>query len=251
MSERKLKILLVEDDRLALQIYSEVLAEDVKPTINILENLLRELKDLIPQLVQLNGIYEILSAISAYSRKLLNTQKYVSDVNVGLWGSSDVIREGQFGFSKFYYFNEDSFDLLVNSIVYFIHELENKGSTTLNKNTTYEKIIVDVVDITEIAIHLSNSILPNTLFVYPPEIFENCIETGKKLYSHLTMFRFSKKLVELYDEIDGAIVGFRELAEKYKNKPKKKIHLDAIFFTKEGANQLYEILKETRKYFKK
>ena len=226
---------------------SEIIAENLVPVIDTLDCLQNELNDLIPQLTQLNTLYKILYNIGYGSQNLIKSSRYVAEVNIGMFGSSDYVREGHFGYDKFYYFHEPNFDKLVETVAELIQLFEINGTPLSNKNKEFNKFIAIIQEIIELVLFMSKKYTPNTIYCNIPEIFNSCARVGKKIFSYLKIFDFSNSLIGLYDDIGDAKKGLQKLIKKYKGKPKKKINLDAIFFAKEGTESLYKIIKVTKK----
>ncbi len=175
--------------------------------------------------------------------------KYLADVDVGWFGSSDTIREGQFSYDVFYYFHEAYYDRMMEAVEKLVMKFEQEGITNPDKNNKYFTTIMSYVsDLVEIILFMTKRYAPNAIYHNSPDIFVSCETLGTKIASLLFIFKFANSLLELYDEIDGAIEGLETLKDKYKGKSKKKISLISVFFSKEGTEELYDILEATEDY---
>ncbi len=230
--------------------YSSVFVENLKPVIQNLKSLEKKIYQSSLNLLASDYIFDLLTNICKSSQHLINNQKFMYDVNTGIFGVSDHMSRGNFDFEKMYYFSEKNFEDLILNIYLLISRFESEGEPHSKKKVKTSNLIQDIQDLIGIVEYLSDKNLPFTLFIRIPKAFKKCIKIGDKIESHLLLIVVARKLRNYTELIENALVGLKELAKKYKNKPNKKISLDALVFNKDGANELGEILRKAEPMFR-
>ena len=237
---------------LELRIYtdkSSLLVENIKPVITQIE--LLQKKTLIVQnnLYNVSSIFDILNNISKSSQNLTDKLKFIQDINTGILGRKDYISNLDLEFENMYYFSEKNFEDLILNIYLLINRFENKGEAVTKKEEAGE-LISEINKLIEFVMYLADKCLPFTLFIRHPKIFEKCYFAGESIGKKLVLIHAAKKLLKFMPLLDEAIEGLEKLARKYKDKPNKKISLDAIVFRKDGADELGLFLRKTNALLK-
>lgn len=226
----------------SLSTYSSVIVENIKPVILDLNLLKKKINQLSLNRLTTDYVFDLLHTISKSSQNLVDELQFINDINTGFFAMSETISKDDFEFEKMYYFSEKNFSDLILNIYLLIKRFESDGEISNKRKKTTNILIQDIQNLVGIVKHLSDKCLPFTLFIRPPEVFKKCNHFGEKIESQILMVVIARKLSKITESIDNAIVELEELAEKYKDKPNKKITLDAMIFRKNSANELGKIL---------
>ncbi|HUT82884.1 MAG TPA: hypothetical protein VMZ29_16940 [Candidatus Bathyarchaeia archaeon] len=224
--------------------------EDIKPVILNLKSFQSKLNNYLPHMSSSNEVYNLLIKLYRNSQELLAKSQYISDAEFGgiMSDYSDAISVRNFSFSRFFYLNETSFHELLISIYNVIFMFEKNGISPLRSHDPFKPLINDIIDFVKLFLYISKNFVPYQMYAQPPSAFESIAKIGEKIAAHLNLIRVSKALINLYGLITEALDGLEKLALKYQSKPKKKFNIDALFFVKDGIEELNELLQKTSKY---
>ncbi len=242
--------LLILKEIKSLTYHSSVFVENLKPVIQNLKALEKKIYQSSLNLLASDYFFDILINICKSAQNLINNQKFIYDISTGLFGTSDYISKGNFDYEKMYYFSEKNFEDLILNIYLLVSRFESEGEPHSKKKVKISNLITNIQDLIGIVEYLSDKNLPFTLFIRIPKAFKKCIQIGDKIESHLLLIIVARKLRNYTELISNALLGLKEIAKKYKNKPNKKINLDALVFNKDGANELGEILRKAEPMFR-
>lgn len=238
-------VVILKDIHRLIGFYN-VKVKDIKPIIEKLK-IIKEIIEAELLNFEIGEIFDLLYMIARNSYNLLSTKRFVSNIHTGLFGSSDYISSSDLVFEDLYFIEEEQFYLLTDKLANFVRLFEIEGETKKKANKEYKEFISLIKETIETVIFLQEKFTPNTLLANPPLLINHLSSFGKKIIENLQIIQFSYSLKDLYDEVNDAIEGLFEIAEKFNKKPNKKITLEGFFYTREGAKKLQEILEESKK----
>jgi len=231
--------------------YDKIAVENIKPVISELKLLQKKISELLPDMNSINELFNVLKTVCYASRDLLIEHEYLSSLSVGFFGASNSISERQFTKGRFYVYNDENFNYLVNSVYHLVKLFERDGFTSVDKNQAYRSMIGTIQELVEVMLFLSKRVISHSMFFYQPKNFVKCTQLGIQIDDQLDLLEFAYALVKFFELISEAIEGLEELVIKYKSKPKKKILLEGWFKTQDGMKELDTLLKKTKTYIKR
>jgi hypothetical protein len=249
LKESKQCVEIIEEIRRIID-SSRIMVKEINSIVSQLQELQVQLDGLLPDMKSIDDFYNVLTNLCQTSQNLFFTEKYLASVDVGLFGD-DVIDKSNFPTGLFYVFSEESYEKLVSSTVDLILLFRDEGYTEIYENNSYKKMISKIKELIQAILFIANRILPGSMFFYEPKISKHCRRVAQKLYDQLDYVTFASLLTNLYRVLTEAIEGLQNTERKFRAKPNRKIKLNSLFRTYDGAEELYTIINRAMTYIKK